>query len=44
MWDIIINLIYHRSCRNYLAAAEVARIVDLRITGTEAAPDLADSQ
>jgi hypothetical protein len=21
MWDIIINLIYHQSCRKYLAAA-----------------------
>lgn len=21
MWDIIVNLIYHRSCRKYLAAA-----------------------
>jgi hypothetical protein len=35
MWDVIINLIYHRSCRNYLAAAEVARLVQLRISRTE---------
>jgi hypothetical protein len=25
MWDVIINLIYHRSCRNYLAAARKQR-------------------
>lgn len=25
MWDIIISFIYHRSCRNYLAAARTLR-------------------
>jgi hypothetical protein len=25
MWDIIVNLIYHQSCRNYLAAARKQR-------------------
>jgi hypothetical protein len=25
MWDIIISLIYHRSCRKYLAAARKQR-------------------
>jgi hypothetical protein len=32
MWDVIINLIYHRSCRNYLAGAAAARTVELRIS------------
>jgi hypothetical protein len=25
MWNVIINLIYHQSCRNYLAAARKQR-------------------
>ena len=28
MWDIIISLIYHQSCRNYLAAARKQRALD----------------
>jgi hypothetical protein len=28
MWDIIINLIYHQSCRSYLAAARKQRALD----------------
>jgi hypothetical protein len=28
MWDIIINLIYHQSCRNYLAAARKQSALD----------------
>jgi hypothetical protein len=44
MWDVIINLIYDRSCRNYLAAAEAARMVDLTIGHSETTPDLTDSR
>jgi hypothetical protein len=28
MWDIIINLIYHQSCRKYLAAARKQSALD----------------
>jgi hypothetical protein len=28
MWDIIINLIYHQSCRKYLAAARKQTALD----------------
>jgi len=36
MWDAIISLIYHQSCRSYVAAARKQRALARKARGTDA--------